>query len=282
MNKGVWSGIARRLYILVCVSVLALMPRSAVYAQETRDVSEPPHLIQTVTEKDIYDGMLELGLLENKVLDEPDSRKAYENTAGCIVSVNMGKAYGSGVVWDMTPERVIIVTNKHVLEYWNKFISYVCFPQGYYLDAQILGISEDHDIGFLSIDVSAFEYSELETLCYVKKDMGAYEKMKSGDEIYCLGTELNKDVNDKTFIPSADTADNFYIGNVGDMERYIDEFGETMIYGLGYARAGMSGGGTFDAKGNFIGMISGGTTNGETASVPLPVIMQEYEKFAEY
>ena len=55
-----------------------------------------------------------------------------------------------------------------------------------------------------------------------------------------------------------------------------EEFGAYMIYGYGYARAGMSGGGTFDAKGNFVGMISGGTAESETASVPLICIEEAY------
>ena len=68
----------------------------------------------------------------------------------------------------------------------------------------------------------------------------------------------------------------FFKGSIGDMWRYIEEFGAYMIYGYGYARAGMSGGGTFDAKGNFVGMISGGTAESETASVPLICIEEAY------
>ena len=290
MKNGIWSGI--RLYIFCYIMlIVAAVPMQVSASEPAVDINihndvesppptdeKPPHLIQTVTEQDIYEGMLKLGLLECKVLETPDCDMAYENVRDCVVSVNMGKAYGSGVIWEMTPTQIVIVTNKHVLEYWSEYESYIHFPQGYYIDAGILGISEEHDVGFLTVDNTKFDYSELENLRYVRKDKDVYNAMKSGDEIFCLGTETDSQSNNITVSHTAEDASNYYKGSIGEMERYIDEFGEYMIYGLGYAKPGMSGGGTFDASGNFIGMISGGTSNGETASIPLPVINEEYRK----
>lgn len=282
--------------ILLCVCVTAL----SVAALPMRVCAEDdgmPHLIQTVTEKDIYEGMLALGLMESPHLAAGDCEEAYENVKSCVVGINMGNAHGSGVIWDMTLEQTIIVTNKHVLEYWDDLISYVQFPQGYFMDAKVLGVSETHDVGFLVIDNNQLAYEELEKLRYVCKDADAYQDMEAGDEIFCLGAGVvhtgkqedalygsshRQESGIGTVAKSgADADENFYKGSIGEMQRYIDEFGEYMIYGLGYARPGMSGGGTFDAKGNFIGMISGGTVDGETASVPLPVIAREYEEILQ-
>ncbi|MDE6663377.1 MAG: serine protease [Lachnospiraceae bacterium] len=235
----------------------------------------PPHLIQTVSEQDIYEGMLALGLLESKVLPKGDCEKAYENVRACVVSVNMGNAHGSGVIWEMSSWQTIIVTNKHVLEYWDEQTSYVGFPQGYVVDAKVLGTSDEHDVGFLVMENDQFSYDELEKLRYVRKDMEVFNALESGDEMFCMGAESSASLHDK---PTDDNEESYYIGSIGDVSRYIDEFGEYMIYGLGFAKPGMSGGGTFDAKGNFIGMISGGTSEDETASVPLSVIIEEYDK----
>ena len=235
----------------------------------------PPHLIQTVSEQDIYESMLALGLLESKVLPTGDCEKAYENVKACVVSVNMGNAHGSGVIWEMTSEQTIIATNKHVLEYWDEQISYVGFPQGYVVDAKVLGTSDEHDVGFLIMENDQFSYDELEKLRYVRKDMEVFNDLESGNEMFCMGAEFDLELHDKT---TTDNDESYYIGSIGDVNRYIDEFGEYMIYGLGFAKPGMSGGGTFDAKGNFIGMISGGTSADETASVPLDVIIEEYDK----
>ena len=51
-----------------------------------------------------------------------------------------------------------------------------------------------------------------------------------------------------------------------------------MLYGHGFARAGMSGGGIFDGYGNLIGMVTGGTLQNEIAGVPLTDLMEVYEE----
>jgi len=256
------SRLNKRILCLFCaLSAIALPLRVRAEGPQA------PHLIQTVTEQDIFEGELALGFLESPVLTSGDCSTAYENVKNCIVRIHMGNAYGSGVVFQITPENIIIVTNKHVLSYWDEAVSYVQFPQGYFTQARILGTSGEHDIGFLAVDNEEFDYRELEQLRYVHWDMDGYQAMQAGDAIFCAGAGDEME---------ADGTDSFYQGSVGDMYYYIEDFGEHMIYGYGYAREGMSGGGTFDSYGNFIGMISGATMSGETASVPLPVILEAY------
>lgn len=254
-------------YIRCLVFILLTGVFSLKAEAEEAESSPAPHLIQTVTEQDIFEGQLALGFLESPVLAESNCTLAYENVKNCIVRIHMGNAYGSGVVFRITPKNVIIVTNKHVLAYWDEPVSYIQFPQGYFTEAVILGTSEEHDIGFLAVDNQEFDYEELTQLRYVHWNMEQYQEMKPGDAIFCTGAGDEAE---------ADGTDSFYQGSVGDMYYYIDDFEEYMIYAYGYAREGMSGGGTFDSYGNFIGMISGATMSGETASVPLPTILEAY------
>ncbi len=230
---------------------------------------EFPHLIQTVTERDLFEGMLALGFLECTVLRTDDCDKAYGNVQDGIVQIIMDGAYGSGVVWEMTPEQVVIATNKHVLAYWEDRESYVRFAKGYEAKATIVGISPQYDVGFLAVENQESDYLELERIRYVHKDLEAYQELKTGDMIFCVGADA---------AVSAESEANYYQGSIGDMWRYIEEFEGYMIYGYGYAREGMSGGGTFDARGNLIGIFSGATEGGETASVPLPLVMEAYEQ----
>lgn len=239
--------------------------------------AQTPHLIQTVTERDIFEGMLSLGLLECSVLETNDCEAAYENTKDCIVQIRMRNAYGSGVIWEITPERIIIVTNKHVLDYWEDEISYVYFPQGFFVGAEILAVSEEYDIGFLAADNTEFTYQELEQIRYVHHDTACYQALRTGEDMFCVGA-VDVVENEEHSLNLRDQAVIFYQGSVADTWRYIEEFEEYMLYGYGYAREGMSGGGSFDARGNFIGIISGATMNGETASVPLPIIIEAYEE----
>ena len=226
--------------------------------------AQTPHLIQTVTEQDIFEGMLSLGLLECRVLETNDCEAAYENVKECIVQLHMRNAYGSGVIWEITPERIIIVTNKHVLDYWEDEISYVQFPQGYFTGAEILAVSEEYDVGFLAVSNTEFDYRELEQIRYAHHDAELYQTLCSGEDMFCVG--------------AADAVTIFFQGSIADTWRYIEEFEENMLYCYGYAREGMSGGGSFDGKGNLIGIISGATMTGETASVPLPLIIEVYEE----
>ncbi|MCM1385703.1 MAG: serine protease [Bacillus sp. (in: Bacteria)] len=255
----------------ICTKIIAALIIAAAVAAPlpAEAMTEPqPHLIQTVTEKDIFEGLLAYGFLECRTLETDDCEAAYENVKDCIVLLRMQNAYGSGVVFEMTPERIVIATNKHVLEYWEDGISYVQFPQGYFTEAKMLAVSEEYDIGFLAVDCAQFDYPELEQIRYVHYDEMAYQALTIGDAMFCAGAED---------AISAQTTADFFQGSIGDTWRYIEEFEEYMLYGYGYAREGMSGGGSFDAKGNFIGIISGATMSGETASVPLPFIIEAYE-----
>lgn len=244
-------------------SVLIQAEASAAVPEETM----PPHLIQTVSEQDIYEGLLWLGVLKTPVLETGDCDKAYENVKNSVVLLHMESAYGSGVIWELTPENIIIASSRHVLEYWDETSSYVRFPQGYAVPGKILGISQEYDIGFLAIDNSEFDLSELEKLCFVRWDMLSYQALQSGDEMFCIGAGREAEEGSGTF----------YQGTIADMWLYIEDFGEYMIYGYGYAEPGMSGGGVFDAKGNLIGILTGATADGETATLPLPVMIEAYE-----
>ncbi|MCH5259734.1 MAG: trypsin-like peptidase domain-containing protein [Lachnospiraceae bacterium] len=229
----------------------------------------PPHLIQTVTDRDIYEGMLELGFLVTPVLETPDCGLAYENVKNCVVRVQMGNAHGSGIIWEMTPEEIVIVTNKHVLDYWNEKNSYVHFLGEYDVDAQILGVSKQYDIGFLTVDSGQFNYMELQELRSARADLDVYAELEQGDLMFSI------DSGSKT------ESAQYYEGTVEDTHLYIEDFEAYMLYGHGFAKAGMSGGGTFDGRGFLIGMTTGGTLQNETAGVPLPDIMEAYEEIME-
>lgn len=226
----------------------------------------PPHLIQAVTEQDIYEGMLALGYLTTPVLEEEDCEKAYENVKDCVVRIQMGNAHGSGIIWELMPEKVVIATNKHVLDYWREENSFVHFPQGFDVDAQILGASEQFDVGFVAVDCSRFVYEELQKIRCARVDMDVYNGLRQGEMMFLVDSGSETDEMQ------------YYEGTVEDPYRYIADFDAYMLYGYGFAKAGMSGGGTFDGHGFLIGMTTAGTLQNETAGVPLPDIIAAYEE----
>lgn len=245
---------------LIAVLLVALTPFTS-RAQEL-----PPHLIQTVTEQDIYEGMRSLGYLKTPLLDEEDCDGAYENVRDCIVRIQMGKAHGSGIVWDLTDERIVIVTNRHVLDYWKDENGYVHFPQGYDVDAGVIGVSEQYDIGFVGVDCGQFTYKELQEIRCARVDEDALAGLKQGDPIFLVDSG------------SMDSEEGYYKGTVRDAYRYIEDLDGYMVYGSCFARAGMSGGGTFDGRGHLIGMTTAGTLQNEFASVPVQHLQAAYEE----
>lgn len=263
---------ARQVCRAVAIGVLfirsLILPAIEVQAAQEYEYTMPPHLIQSVSEQDIYEGLLALGMLECPVLEEPDLERVCDNVKNCVVRIDMGNAYGSGIIWKLTPDSVIIATNRHVLDYWRDVDSYVYFPQGYYMDASILGASGRQDVGFLAIDNSQFLYRELEELRYVSVDVHVYERLAQGEEMVCAGSGPEEGEM------------LFYEGVVEDTRRYIADLDAYMLYGHGFARTGMSGGGIFDGCGHLIGMITGGTLRNEVAGVLLDDIVEAYEEIA--
>lgn len=231
--------------------------------------AQSPHLIQTVTDQDVYEGMLALGLAETPVLEAADCGSAYKNVKSCVVRIQMGNAHGSGVIWKLTPDTVVIATNKHVLEYWKDAESYVYFQQGRYLDAGVLGVSAQYDVGFVAVDRSQFTYEELMRLNSARAAKEIYDGLRQGDAMFSVdaGSETEEA--------------RFHEGTVEDIHRYIEDFDAWMLYCHGFAREGMSGGGTFDGRGYLIGMTTGGTLENEVACVPLADIMAAYEEVVQ-
>lgn len=260
----------RRLSVIIAyIAIFFTFAYGASLSVCAEESALPPHLIQTVTERDIYEGMLELGYLETPVLESTDCEQAYENVRDCVVRIQMGNARGSGIIWKLTPEEIVIVTNKHVLDYWKEENGYIHFAQGYDVDARVLGRSDEFDVGFLTVDNRHFTYSELQELRYVCADMDVYSGLQQGEPMFLV------DSGSETAVAQ------YYEGTVEDPYTYIEDFDAYMLYGHGFAKAGMSGGGTFDGRGFLIGMTTGGTLQNETAGVPLPDIMKAYEEIMQ-
>lgn len=256
----------RRLSSIIGYTAIFFLVAFGASLSVCAEESVPPHLIQTVTDQDIYEGMLALGYLQTPVLETADCELAYENVKDCVVRVQMGNAHGSGIIWELTPEKIVIATNKHVLNYWTQERGYIHFVQGYDVDAGVLGMSDEYDVGFLTVDNRHFTYRELQELRYVCADMDVYNGLRQGETMFLVDS-------------GSDTTEaRYYEGTMEDPYRYIEDFEAYMLYGHGFAKAGMSGGGTFDGRGFLIGMTTGGTLQNETAGIPLPDIMAAYEE----
>jgi len=249
---------------IACVIIFFLGCLFQTQPVKAGEPSLPPHLIQSVSGEDIFEGMIALDLYHCPVLEEPDLEAAFENVKGSVVRIDMGTAYGSGVIFRMTADGAVIATNRHVLAYWREDSGVIRFPQGYYAGARVLGSSKDCDVGFLRVDREEIGLQALSELRSVFAGEGVFSEMRQGQEIFCLGAGREEE---ETIFQDA---------VLEDTDRYIETFGGEMLYGRGFAREGMSGGGMFDGCGRLIGLLTGGTYRNEIAGVPVDQVWEAY------
>ena len=164
--------------------------------------------------------------------------------------------YGSGSLLEVSENELIIVTNRHVLQYWNED-SYVTFFNGATCGGEVLWLSEEADIGFLKANLQTLSEEE-------KRDLQAIEiageSPQKGDYFFMI--DMASDVWNKKL----------YEGQILEPKIYIEEFGTDMLYGESCFSPGMSGCGIFDMQGRYIGMLTGGTQQNEIAAVPADAI----------
>ena len=184
-----------------------------------------------------------------------------EDVLGSCVRIQAKEHYGSGSILAMDENKITIVTNRHVLQYWDED-SYVTFFNGTVREGRVAGISGHADVGFLQISAAEFDPGELEGIRAVEiPDTG----LNRGDWFFMgdLATDIWNPV--------------FYKGQVLDPSKYLEEFGMEMVYGDSAFKEGMSGCGVFDVEGKYVGMLTGGTDQNEIAAVPACVVSALYE-----
>lgn len=226
----------------------------------TATADDARRLIQTVTEEDACMGMIHLGLLEAQTYEEGSVEKAMEAVKPSIVKIQVSGYYGSGTIFRITEEELVIVSSRHLLESGD-----LCRVTLYTQDiaaGTVFGISDRYDVGFVSVPLTELSYNAVMQLRHSAVDEQCYELLQEGDEMFTAG--------------SADgVAENLYSGSILHTDWYIEEFDANMLYTYCNAKAGMSGGGTYDIHGHYIGMLTGGYGE-ETVSLPVSVITEAY------
>lgn len=202
---------------------------------------------------------------EVSVLVQEDPEKAYENVLCSAVCIRGEDYRGSGSVFAMDKDEIIIVTNRHVIQYFDSD-SRVVFFNGAECCGRVLGFSESADIGFISVSEDALLWDDKKNLRAVGKRKAAYDELKENSCFFMINMADG---------PSDPV---IYKGAVVDKARYLADYGMEMLYGDGAAVPGMSGSGIFDYYGNYIGTLSGATDQYELAGVPLKTVLSEYEK----
>ncbi len=238
-----------------------------------------PPLIQTTTPEGDYKAITGLNLAQTAVLSKEDTRKAYENILCSCVRIQAGEHYGSGSIFRMLEDEMILVTNSHVLQYWDEE-SYVTFFGGRAESAAVLGMSEKADVGFLSVPTESFSWEELLRF----RNVRLWEPAASRSSAKETGRSGAGDSEGTAYFGVDMATDPYHPvmeeGEIISFSMYLEDFEREMIYGTGSAVPGMSGSGVFDGYGYYLGMLTGGTPQGEVAAVPAEVIASTFLKLS--
>lgn len=238
---------------------------------------EKRSLIQATSFEDEYLGAVRLGAFTMPSCDNIDWQSLYEEAHRCVVRIEMGQYAASGLIWRMEEKGMVITGNKHLL--CEAAYGMVTFTNGTSLLAEVMGYSQDYDIGFLFIPREDLTWEVLRD-CYEVRMLGNIQdwieeyKEKSAKVIQIASSkQVAQDKYEGAFVKIT----------------YVPEFQNDMLETECYSKAGMSGGGVFNENGYLIGMIAGGNV-GEydsvresevTYSIPAQDIEAEYQRIME-
>lgn len=273
---------------VTCSLLFAIGLLEPVYARnfalgeaETAKISGENDTTEEFTEEDVcheeiewFTEQIRLGLRTVLALYTPDTESAAELVKAATVNVQAtlaGSIYGqgSGVVVSYKEDEIIIIGCRHTL--YTDCVR-VRFTDGTYAPAEIIGKSEAQDFMALRVDV---EDVPEETLSYIKKaniDYQASKELSVSDAVLSNGY-----ITTKGYM--------YFDGSVTNLRKSFSDFEPYYTNHVPYlltdtkAAAGTSGGGTFDAYGNFLGLQAGIVlSTNERYVVPLDTVAQEYEQ----
>lgn len=212
--------------------------------------------------------MLESGQLSlpiTHVLNEENVEQAFENVLPATLYIQAGERYGSGSIYGINQNELIVATAGHLLSDSPEELD-ITFFDGSQAKGRLVAVSDEADVGFVGIPLSELSIEELAGLRHVRIDDGAYENITKNSRFFMV------DMVDDSEGPICCQ------GAIVEKEMFLPDYDRSMMYGDAYVRPGMSGCGIFDEYGNFVGILSGGTEYNEIAAVPLTEIEEAYKK----
>lgn len=201
------------------------------------------------------------GPSETKTYKGRHPAEAMEAVKPSLVKIQTAGYYGSGTIWRITGEEIILVSSRHLLS--RADTCKVTFHTSDTAEGTVFALSDMYDIGFVSVPVQALSDDAVQKLRYSAVSRRCFEALQKGDEIFAAGASGGAQI--KT-----------YSGVVAHTDWYVEEFDANMLYLYCYGEAGMSGGGTYDIHGHYIGMLTGGYEE-EIVSLPLPAVTEAYD-----
>lgn len=212
-------------------------------------------------------------------MEDAGMQIVYQLARRSVVKVAVKDSVGSGIVWKIDDENIVIVSSRHLL--MKDVKAKVTFCNEDSADAEVIGYSQQYDIGFLRVGAEGITSNILRDIYeavpaeYMTGEPDGAERFNdeyADRPVLQIGADLNG------------KKDNFSTGNILGIG-FEPVFNTNVLRTKCYSKAGMSGGGVFDAGGRLLGMLSGGEVAEDavireaeiTYSIPVALIADEYD-----
>lgn len=183
-----------------------------------------------------------------------------ENCGGMMVQLTAGQYMGSGVICSAEEDFLVIVTAAHVLADAAEGVQ-VIFVDDWMTDTAEYSISGQADLAVVRVPLKEIPEERLDKYLTANMDMSGYDKLQANDGCIVMGCKSG-------------VAEEAYEGVVLEPWIYMEDYGQHMIWVSAPGKPGMSGGGLFDRKGYFLGILSGRNEDDEWAVVPLALVLE--------
>ena len=176
---------------------------------------------------------------QNKQDPARDFDSAFNYALKSSVTIDSGSLSGSGNIWKIGKKTITVITASHVID--DKEDITVYFWNGDNAKAQIFTNNTEKDYCLLTVKVGDAKKIDINEVSPAKN------LPVSGENIFMV-------------IPDYNTAS---AGLVATPEVYSEDFGQNLIYCYVDVNEGMSGGGLFNNNGKYLGLLLGGSDEGE-------------------
>ncbi len=182
-------------------------------------------------------------------------------SAGAMVKIVAQELSGSGVIYRICEDKLVVVTAGHILEQARGEV-WLTFFDDFVVESLEYVVSGNADLAFVKVEIEEIPQEHLQKYYCVNTDKESFDALKGGDGIIAMGSK-------------SEAAGDAYEGRLVESWIYVEDFAQYMMLARVEVYPGMSGGGLFDMQGHFLGILCGTDEDGETAVVPLNVLEAE-------
>lgn len=185
------------------------------------------------------------------------------NSGGMMVQLEAGRYMGSGILYKQEEDVLLILTAAHVLSDAADGVK-ITFVDGWVTESADFELSELADMAVVRLPMAQIPPERLGEYFLANVDKNIYDKVVAEDGCIVMGCRTG-------------VAEDAYEGIVLEPWIYMEDYRQFMMWVSAAGKPGMSGGGLFDRRGRFLGILSGRSEDGEWAVVPLSFVLTEYQ-----